>query len=63
MFSRTIIDNMPRGIACSTDAVRTESVMMSPVVAETTLVPKTSRGRVTQSREVAMGAGIGGAVN
>ena len=49
MFSWTITDNMPRGIACSTDAVRTESVLMSPVMTETALVPKTSGGRVTQS--------------
>ena len=35
---------------------------MSPVVAETTLVPKTSGGRVTQSGQVTVGASIGGAV-
>ena len=52
----------PGVLHCSTDTVRAELVTMSPVVAETTLVPKTSRERVTQSREVAVGAGIGGAV-
>ena len=49
MFSWTVIHNVPRGITCSTDVVRAESVTMSPVVVETTLVPKTSGGRVTQS--------------
>ena len=48
MFSRTVINDMSRGIACSTDVVRAGSVIMSPVVAETTLVSKKSRGRMSQ---------------
>ena len=49
MFSWTIIDNVPRGIANSTGAVGTEPVTMSPVMTEATLVSKTSGGGVTQS--------------
>ena len=50
MFNWTIIKHMPRSIACSTDAVRTELITMSPVMAETTLVPKTNGGRMSWSR-------------
>ena len=38
------INNVPRGIANSTGAVGTESIMVSPVMTETTLVLKTSGG-------------------
>ena len=62
MFNWTVINDVPRGIANSTGAVGTESIMMSPVMTEATLVPKTSGGGMTQSRKVAMGTGIGGAV-
>ena len=62
MFNWTIINNVPRGIANSTGAVGTESITMSPVMTEATLVPKTSGGGVTWSGKVAMGTGIGGAV-
>ena len=49
MFNWAIIDDVPRGIANSTGAVGAESIMMSPVMTETTLVSKTSGGGVTQS--------------
>ena len=61
MFNWTVINDVPRGIANSTGAVRTELILMSPVMTEATLMPKTSRGGVTQSGKVAMGTGIGGA--
>ena len=38
MFSWTIINDVPRGIANSTGAVGIESITMSPVMTETTLV-------------------------
>ena len=50
MFNWTIINDVPRGIANSTGAVGTESITMSPVMTEATLVLKTSGGGVTQSR-------------
>ena len=62
MFNWTVINDMPRGIANSTGVVGAESIAMSPVMTETTLVPKTSRGGVTQSGKMAMRTGIGGAV-
>ena len=62
MFNWTIINNVPRGIANSTGAVGTESVTMSPVMTEATLVLKKSRGGVTRSGEVTVGTGIGGAI-
>ena len=62
MFNWTVINDMPRGIANSTGAVGTESIAMSPVMTEATLVSKTSGGGVTRSGKVAMGTGIGGAV-
>ena len=49
MFSWTIINDVPRGIANSTGAVGTELIVMSPVMTEATLVSKTSRGGVTWS--------------
>ena len=49
MFNWTIINDVPRGIANSTGAVGTESIVMSPVMTETALMLKTSRGGVTQS--------------
>ena len=61
MFNWTVINDVPRGIANSTGAVGAESITMSPVMTEATLMPKTSRG-VTWSGKVAMGTGIGGAV-
>ena len=62
MFNWAIINDVPRGIANSTGAVGAESITMSPVMTEATLMPKTSGGGVTQSGKVAMGTGIGGAV-
>ena len=38
MFNWTIINNLPRGIANSTGVVGTESITMSPVMAETVTV-------------------------
>ena len=49
MFNRTIINDMPRGIANSTGMVGTESIAMSPVMTETALMLKTSGGGVTWS--------------
>ena len=49
MFSWTIINDVPRGIANSTGVVGAELVMMSPAMTEATLVLKTSGGGVTQS--------------
>ena len=62
MFNWTIINDVPRGITNSTGAVGTEVITMSPVMTETTLVPKTSGGGVTWSGQVAMGTGVRGAV-
>ena len=50
MFNWTVIDDMPRGIKNSAGAVGAESITMSPVMTEATLVSKTSRGGVTWSR-------------
>ena len=47
MFNRTVISDVPRGIANTTDSVGTESIMMSPVTTEITLESKTSGGRVS----------------
>ena len=47
MFNWAIINDVPRGIANSTGVVGTESIAMSPVMTEITLVLKTSRGGVT----------------
>ena len=49
MFNWTVINNVPGGIANSTGVVGAESIAMSPVMTEATLVPKTSGGGVTQS--------------
>ena len=38
MFNWTVINDVPRGIANSTGAVGAESIVMSPVMTETTLV-------------------------
>ena len=62
MFNWTVINDVPRDIANSTGAVGAESIVMSPVMTEATLVPKTSGGGVTRSGKVVMGTGIGGAV-
>ena len=62
MFNWIVINDMPRGITNSTGAVGTESITMSPVMTEATLVPKTSGAGVTWSGKVAVGTGIGGEV-
>ena len=62
MFSWTVISDVSRGIANTTDLVGTESVTMSPVTTEITLELKTSRGRMSRRREVAMGASVGWAI-
>ena len=62
MFSWTIINDVTRGTANPTGVVGTASIVMSPVVTEVALVLKTSGGRVAQSRQVAVGTGIGGTV-
>ena len=62
MFNWTVINNVPRGITNSTGVVGAESISMSPVMTEATLVSKTSGGGVTRSGQVAMETGIGGEV-
>ena len=62
MFNWTVISNVSRGIANTTDLVVTESITMSPVMTETTLESKTSRGGMSRCRQVAMRARVGGAV-
>ena len=62
MFNWTVINDVSRGIANSTGVVGAESIAMSPVMTEATLVPKTSGGGATWSGKVAMGTGIGGVV-
>ena len=62
MFNWTVISDMSRGIANTTDSVGAESITMSPVMAEITLESKTSRGGVSQRRQVAMRAHVGGAI-
>ena len=62
MFNWTVISNVSRGIANTTDSVGAESIMMSPVMAEIALEPKTSRGGVSWRRQVAMRACVGGAI-
>ena len=62
MFNWTVISNMSRGIANTTDLVGTESITMSPVMTEITLESKTSRGGMSWCRQVAMRARVGGAV-
>ena len=48
MFNWTVISDVTRGIANTTDLVGTESIMMSPVMTEVTLESKTSGGRMSQ---------------
>ena len=60
MFSWTVSKHMPRGIATSTDSVRAESITMSPFMTETTLVLKTSGGRMSWSRYVTVGTSVRG---
>ena len=62
MFNWTVISDMSRGIANTTDSVGAESITMSPVMAEIALELKTSRGGVSQHRQVAMRARVGGAI-
>ena len=62
MFNWTVISNMSRGIANTTDLVGTESITMSPVKTETTLESKTSGGGMSRCRQVEMRARVGGAV-
>ena len=59
MFNWTVISDVPRGIANTTDLVGTELIMMSPVTTEITLESKTSGGRMSRHRKVAMGACVG----
>ena len=59
MFNWTIISDVPRGIANTTDSVGTESITMSPVTTEVALEPKTSGGRVAWCGKVVMGASVG----
>ena len=62
MFNWTIISDMPRSITNGTDSVGTESITMSPVMTEIALIPKTSGGGMSRSRQVAVRARVGGAV-
>ena len=48
MFNWTVISDVSRGIANTTDSVGTESITMSPVKTETTLESKTSGGGMSQ---------------
>ena len=50
MFNWTVINDVPRGIANSTGVVGAESIMMSPVMTEITLMSKRSGGRMALSR-------------
>ena len=59
MFNWTVISDVPRGIANTTDSVGTESITMSPVMTEITLESKTSGGRMSWCGKVAMGACVG----
>ena len=59
MFNWTVISDMSRGIANTTDSVGTESITMSPVMTEITLESKTSGGGMSQHGLVAMGARVG----
>ena len=62
MFNWTVISDMFRGITNTTDSVGTESITMSPVMAEIALEPKTSGGGVSWCGQVAMRAHVGGAI-
>ena len=53
---------MSRDITNTTDSVGAESITISPVMAEITLEPKTSRGGVSRRGQVAMRASVGGAI-
>ena len=62
MFNWTVICDVPRGIANTTDSVGTESITMSPVTTEVALEPKTSGGGVSRCGQVAMRARVGEAI-
>ena len=62
MFNWTVISNVSRGIANTTDSVGAESITMSPVMAEIALEPKTSGGGVSRCGQVAMRARVGEAI-
>ena len=62
MFNWTVISDVSRGIANTTDSVGAESITMSPVMAEITLELKTSGGGVSRCGQVAMRACVGGAI-
>ena len=62
MFNWTVISDMSRGVANTTDLVGAELITMSAVMAEITLEPKTSGGGVSRCGQVAMRAHIGGAI-
>ena len=48
MFNWTVISDVSRGIANTTDSVGTESITMSPVTTEVALEAKTSGGRMAR---------------
>ena len=62
MFNWTVISNVSRGIANTTDSVGTELITMSPVMTETALESKTSGGGMSRCRQVAVRAHVRGAV-
>ena len=62
MFNWTVISDVTRGIANTTDSVGTESITMSPVMTEIALESKTSRGGMSRRRQVAVRACVGWAV-
>ena len=62
MFNWTVISDVSRGIANTTDSVGVESITMSPLMAEIALEPKTSRGGVSWHGQMAMRARVGGAI-
>ena len=47
MFNWTVISDVSRRIANTTDSVGAELIMMSPIMAEIALESKTSRGGVS----------------
>ena len=62
MFSWTVISDVTRGIANTTDSVGTELITMSPVMTEIALESKTSGGRMSQCGQVAVRACVGWAI-
>ena len=62
MFNWTVISDMSRGVANTTDSVGAELITMSAVMAEIALEPKTSGGGVSWRGQVAIRAHIGGEI-